>query len=81
MISQAVIPLRLHMAKRNQSGLQPVGRASFARSGVNFAGHLVEDAYLLVLLAEQAIRAGRDEQAYTLVDAAYAAFDQWFSVC
>jgi hypothetical protein len=80
MISPAVIPLRLHMARRNQLGLRAMGRVPFARSGVKSAGDLVEDAYLLVLLAEQAIRAGRDEQAYTLMDAAYAAFDRRFSV-
>jgi hypothetical protein len=33
------------------------------------------DAYLLVLLADQELTAGRDEQAQALVDAAYAAFD------
>ena len=64
---------RLHMARRNQSGLQSVGRASFARSSVNFAGDLVGDAYLLVLLAEQAIRAGRDEQAREWFEQAAAA--------
>jgi hypothetical protein len=74
MISQAVIPLRLH------TGYRAVGRAPFARSDVKSAEDFVEDAYLLVLLAEQAIRAGRDGQACTLVDAAYAAFDRRFSV-
>jgi hypothetical protein len=33
------------------------------------------DGYLLVLLADQAFTAGRDQQAETLLDAAYAAFD------
>lgn len=34
------------------------------------------DAYLLVLLADQELSDGRSEQAETLLDAAYAAFDQ-----
>ena len=33
------------------------------------------DGYLLVLLADQELIAGRDLQAETLLDAAYAAFD------
>jgi hypothetical protein len=35
-----------------------------------------QDAYLLVLLADQAVTAGRNEQALSLLDAAYAAFDR-----
>ncbi len=34
------------------------------------------DPYLLVLLAEQEIEADRPEQAASLIDAAYAAYDQ-----
>jgi hypothetical protein len=39
-----------------------------------------EDPYLLVLLADQALDEGREQQAACLVDAAYAAFDQWANV-
>jgi hypothetical protein len=34
------------------------------------------DGYLLVLLADQELSAGRDRQALSLLDAAYAAFDR-----
>jgi hypothetical protein len=34
------------------------------------------DAYLLVLLADQELTAGRDAEARSLLDAAYAAFDR-----
>jgi hypothetical protein len=34
------------------------------------------DGYLLVLLADQELAAGRQEQARSLLDAAYDAFDQ-----
>ena len=35
-----------------------------------------DDAYLLVMLADQELNDGRAEQALELLDAAYAAFDQ-----
>jgi hypothetical protein len=35
-----------------------------------------KDAYLLVLLADQELKAGRGDQARHLVEAAYAAFDE-----
>jgi hypothetical protein len=34
------------------------------------------DGYLLVLLAEQELTAGREQQAQSLLDAAYTAFDR-----
>ena len=38
--------------------------------------NLNDDAYLLVMLADQELHDGRSEQAEALLDAAYAAFDQ-----
>jgi hypothetical protein len=38
--------------------------------------HADPDAYTLVLLADQELTAGRDDQAETLLNAAYAAFDR-----
>jgi hypothetical protein len=35
------------------------------------------DPYLLVLLADQEFQADRPEQAESLIEAAYAAYDQW----
>lgn len=52
------------------------GLARFARAVVNASPASHPDAYLLVLLADQELTAGRDQQAQVLVDAAYAAFDQ-----
>jgi hypothetical protein len=57
--------------------------ASFRRLGATRSGstlirtsHPDSDPYLLVLLADQELTAGRDEQACCLLDAAYAAFDR-----
>jgi hypothetical protein len=48
----------------------------FARSAARTAPHVDPDAYTLVLLADHELTAGRDDQAETLLDAAYAAFDR-----
>jgi hypothetical protein len=48
----------------------------FSRDAANTETHVDPDAYLLVLLADQERTAGRDEQAQSLLDAAYAAFDR-----
>jgi hypothetical protein len=50
--------------------------ARFARGAARTARHADPDAYTLVLLADQELTAGRDDQAETLLDAAYAAFDR-----
>jgi hypothetical protein len=61
-------------------GLNPGGRfglARFGRAPLKPARQDPDaDAYLLVLLADQELAAGRDEQAQFLVDAAYASFDR-----
>jgi hypothetical protein len=43
--------------------------------------HASKDAYLLVLLADQELKAGRSDQAGCLVEAAYAAFDEATTSC
>jgi hypothetical protein len=48
----------------------------FSRDAANTGTHPDPDAYLLVLLADQELTAGRDEQAQSLLDAAYAAYDR-----
>lgn len=48
----------------------------FARGMTRPTLHPGPDAYTLVLLADQALTAGRDSQAKALLSAAYAAFDQ-----
>jgi hypothetical protein len=80
MVLESVIPLRARAAKHNPWSLPMVlkrlGRTRFGRSGAKAAAHVVEDAYMLVLVAEQEIVAGRKEQARSLLDAADAAFDR-----
>jgi hypothetical protein len=51
------------------------GLSRFLRRTAKSGRQVDLDAYLLVLLADQELTAGRDEQAQALVDAAYAAFD------
>jgi hypothetical protein len=48
----------------------------FARGAGRTCPHVDPDAYTLVLLADQELTAGRDGEAETLLDAAYAAFDR-----
>jgi hypothetical protein len=60
--------------------LKRLGGRQFPRDSIKPARNLVEDAYLLVLLADQEVGAGRVAQAQILVDAAYAAFDRKFRV-
>jgi hypothetical protein len=52
------------------------GLTRLARSTVPTGSDANPDGYLLVLLADQELTAGRDTQALTLLDAAYAAFDR-----
>jgi hypothetical protein len=52
------------------------GLTRFARGTVPTGANADPDGYLLVLLADQELTAGRDTQALTLLDAAYAAFDR-----
>jgi hypothetical protein len=51
------------------------GVSRFTRGSVRTDTRPHPDGYLLVLLADQEFIAGRDLQAETLLDAAYAAFD------
>jgi hypothetical protein len=53
---------------------RPAARAAFGRLVARPVR--VADPYLLVLLADQEIAANRPEQARSLIEAAYAAFDQ-----
>jgi hypothetical protein len=50
--------------------------ARLARGVTRSPRHVDPDAYTLVLLADQELIAGRDDQAETLLNAAYAAFDR-----
>jgi hypothetical protein len=52
------------------------GLARFMRGTAKPGADADPDAYLLVLLADQELTAGRDEQAEILIDAAFAAFDR-----
>jgi hypothetical protein len=51
------------------------GLTRFDRGSVGTGTRPELDGYLLVLLADQEFAAGRDQQAQTLLDAAYAAYD------
>jgi hypothetical protein len=48
----------------------------FARGVARTTRRANPDGYALVLLADQELTAGRDNQAKTLLDAAYTAFDR-----
>jgi hypothetical protein len=78
MIFQSVAASRRRAAKHSPwafpAVLKRLGRLRFGPTGSNPGGD--EDGYLLVLAAEQEIVAGRDEQAQSLVNAAYAVFDR-----
>ncbi len=52
------------------------GATRFARRLAKNSQKPDHDAYLLVLLADQEMIAGRDAEARSLLDAAYAAFDR-----
>jgi hypothetical protein len=52
------------------------GLARFMRGTAKPGADADPDAYLLVLLADQELTVGRDEQAEILIDAAFAAFDR-----
>jgi hypothetical protein len=52
------------------------GLTRFVRETAKVGAPADLDAYLLVLLADQELIAGRDDQAQTLLDAAYAVFDR-----
>ena len=51
------------------------------RDGHLLTVHAPKDGYLLVLLADQELEAGRGEQARCLLEAAYAAFDATTGTC
>ncbi len=53
-----------------------LGFSRFARAPAGEAREPLSDGYLLVLLADQELEAGRVEQARSLLDAAYAGFDE-----
>jgi hypothetical protein len=52
------------------------GATRVARGLAKISRKPEHDAYLLVLLADQEMIAGRDAEARSLLDAAYAAFDR-----
>jgi hypothetical protein len=57
-------------------GIKRFGLARFTWGGNNAPSQSDRDAYLLVLLADQELAAGRHAEARSLLDAAYDAFDQ-----
>jgi hypothetical protein len=77
---QTVIPLREPVAETKYMALTGLmkrfGSGLFARTLVKSPPITESDPYLLVLLADQELGEGREEQAIYLVDAAYEAFDQ-----
>jgi hypothetical protein len=79
MLRQAVISSNVHTPEPTSWGLpimlKRFGLGRFAGVVPKAIKHSDEDAYLLVLLADQELAAGREEQAACLLDAAYAAFD------
>ncbi len=77
---QTVTIMQDYVTERRQSGLtrlmRRIGSAGFARVFVKAAPVGDDDPYLLVLLADQELGQGREEQARYLVEAAYESFDR-----
>jgi hypothetical protein len=77
---QAVIPLREPVAETKYTVLTGLmkrfGSGRFARALLKPPQTTENDPYLLILLADQELVGGREEQARYLVEAAYEAFDQ-----
>lgn len=63
-------------SERSSIRFNRFGATRFARRLAKNSRKPDHDAYLLVLLADQEMIAGRDAEARSLVDAAYAAFDR-----
>jgi hypothetical protein len=84
MIPEVVIPSRARVAEQNPPAFPVVVQylrwTWFSPGGFRPARRVVEDAHLFVLLAQQEIGAGRENQARSLIEAAYAAFDRRFGV-
>jgi hypothetical protein len=82
---QGVIPLREPVAETKYTVLtglmQHFGSGRFARALAKPPQITENDPYLLILLADQELGEGREEQARYLVEAAYQVFDQKSNVC
>jgi hypothetical protein len=82
---QAVIPLREPVAETKYTVLtgfmKRFGSGRFGRALFKPPPITENDPYLLILLADQELGEGREEQARYLVEAAYEAFDQKSNIC
>jgi hypothetical protein len=82
---QAVIPLNEPAAEAKYTVLtglmKRLGSGRFARALFKAPPVTENDPYLLILLADQELDEGREEQARYLVEAAYEAFDQRSNIC
>ncbi len=80
MCSQAVIYLDSHVTDTKHTALarlmKRLGSSWFARVLSKPAPMTQDDPYLLLLLADQAFDAGREEQAIYLVETVYEVFDR-----
>jgi hypothetical protein len=72
------LPANIHGDKSTvRSPLAVCKRIGVTRSDTGTSGKESDDyAYLLVLLADQELTAGRSDEAAALLDAAYDAFDR-----
>jgi hypothetical protein len=81
----AADPSGIHAQESNTWGLPKVfrrfGLLRPVREQEKLSVHAPKDGYLLVLLADQELEAGRGEQARCLLEAAYAAFDATTGTC
>jgi hypothetical protein len=72
-------PVSIRAQESGPRGLPNIFKRFSARLSVPecaLARRPANDAYLLVLLADQELGAGRGEQAQSLLEAAYASFDE-----
>ena len=82
---QAVIHLNEAIAETKYTVLtglmKRLSSGRFARALFKAPSVTENDPYVLVLLADQELDEGREEQARYLVEAAYEAFDQKSNIC
>ncbi len=85
MIPQPVIhlfaPVSAKKDKPFKDLIKRLGAGRFARTFARAAPEAKADPYLLLLLADQELIEGREEQARSLVEAAYECFDQGGTGC
>jgi hypothetical protein len=75
-VNAEVPPGILNGRSNPSAAFRRFGVKRYVRETARVAANTDLDGYLLVLLADQELAAGRDHQAHSLLDAAYTEFDR-----